>query len=252
MDTREFSRAVRALQAARRVSFQRLLRDQARLFVRDVLKLTPPRGRAAISESFNAQKRRGEKRVERDILKVFMPVSALKILSEPQNASLAESLGSAIRRQDWAVAEAILVRLGFSSIRVEPDATEHDQARDRRGQVNRRQRPTIILHVASVKKYIKAQLAHVGKTKAGWLLAANALGVPVPQWIRRHGGATPGLFRDETPNSSNPSITIGNLVIYGDGFQDLRIVQTALQLRTKAMKTQTEKILQAEIRKAGG
>ncbi len=252
IDRTAFAQAAKRLQAARRVSFQKLLRDQAKLFVRDLMKLTPPRGRNPISETYNDQRRRGEKRVTSDIARVFVPAASLKVIEHPQNKELAEQLGKAIRRGDLQAVEVILQRMGIQGhVALEPDPAVHENARNSRGRVRTRN-PTFILRSNSLKRYIKRQVGHVGKAKAGWLPAANALGVETPQWISRHGGSTPGYISDQSSNPDQPSITVGNLVVYASSFHDINMIEVALRMREASMKTQTEKIIAGEIRKAGG
>lgn len=144
---------------------------------------------------------------------------------------------------------AILARAGLSwKVDETPDPSLHRSARNRLGRV-KRARPTYILNEPARARYEREVVSHVGKTKSGWLRAADALKVNVPQWIRRHSGKVAGIFIDEA-FKSKASITIGNLVDYAESFLQIRIIENALSRRTEAMRQRADHIIRGNLRAA--
>lgn len=249
-DQAGFRREGLRLMALKNISVEKLVRDQSRLFARDVLRITPPFGRHSITESFNVQRRTGEAAVKRDLGRVFMGPKDLSVLKHPKSPRLAKNLEQAIRARDTAAVQAILEKIGLQVKVIEqPDATIHRGARNRRGRVRGNREPMLVLDQRALDRYVKDVVGHVGKTKAGWLPAAAALGVTgIPNWIRRHGGQTPGLIRFEG-RGNKFAVVIGNLVAWGQAFSELRIVEEALKLRVRAMRLNAEHIIAGDLRK---
>lgn len=249
-DPREFSRAATDLMAAQRKSGAEIIKQQGRLFVRDVVRATPPFGSHAFSQgSSNVGRRIGEAAVSRDISKVFVTPSRLRVLSQPQNPKLYERLKKVIRSGDTAAVEAIFRNLNIhvKGVLLAASRDVHKRSLNKRGHYMRGN-SYFVLRENSVKQYIRQEQSHVGRAKAGWARAAAGLGEKLPNWITRH--SEPGLFIDDTANGDKPSVTIGNLVDYAQQFEgQLNIVQAALQNRVRSMRTQTEKILEHNLRR---
>lgn len=250
-DRNAFAEVSRRLLAVKRVTVERHILDQARLLGRDLIRLTPPFNQHAITESFNVQRRTGESAVRRDIGRVFQPISNLAILKKSGASKLKRSFERALERRDLRALRAMLESAGFQVELVETVEPErHEAARGATGRVRKGHRPAYVLDERALKRYVEAKVRDVGKTKAGWLAAADALNVPgIPQWIRRHAGATPGLIRFER-GPADFAVVLGNLVAYAGEFAGLNIVQAALDHRLRAMRLQTERILEAGLRKA--
>jgi hypothetical protein len=197
----------------------KVLKDQGRLFVRDLIKVTPPFGDATFSESYNTQRKAGESAVERDIRKVFVPLRQFAENVSKTNPELGVTLtmkggitGSNIanrklkrssNRIDMQALEAIFRNMGMEGrVMLNVDPAIHEKARGRRGRV-RRATPVVVVNEKSIDKYIKEKQGHIGKAKAGFMKAAIGLAVKgIPNWIRRH--MTPGVFRDQT-GANNPN-----------------------------------------------
>lgn len=241
-----------------------VIRDQARLFVRDLIAATPPFGGHTFDrrqESFNDQRRIGRARVEKDIRKKF--ISLRQFIDERvHNQEIKEALAAAgglgvskktgkgtfsKRRANPEAVALILKNMGIDmKVMVLPDPADHQRARTRKGRVNR-PRQVIVLQDRALDRYVRQVQEHVGKSKAGWLQAALALGVKgIPAWISAH--VTPGLIEDESAKELEPSITIGNLVPWGADF-DRGPIDAAAANRIVSMRTQLEKLMENAARK---
>lgn len=246
---------------------RKVIKDQARLLARDMLKITPPHGRQAFSESLAEQRRIGMQAVEKDIRTVFQPISKLIDNVADKSPNLAYELMMAsgihstsriskkanqrVARLDMVALEAIF-RNAFPDLTIIKEVVPslHTAQRNRRGRINERHaKKYIVADERSLTRYIKNMRNHVGKAKAGWLRAALDLGIKaIPKWIRKH--ATPGLFRDGTTHATDPKpfITIGNMVQYGTEFPK-RLFLAAMQNRIRGMKKQLEKMAEHKARK---
>lgn len=100
---------------------------------------------------------------------------------------------------------------------------------------------TITTKRATVNKLIAKVRTHVGRLKAGWLMAVQMGAIKLtgsnmpPQWVTRHMKGAQGTFIDSLANKNNPSFSITN---YGKGISQKAVpalIASALQIRSKAM-----------------
>jgi hypothetical protein len=249
---RQFSRAANRFIAATGKSAAQVLHDQARLFVRDCAKMTPPFGGAPISESWNQQRKIGEDATARDINRLFRPVDperlARRIGGEPaRRQQFMARVKSYARRGNMAAIAKIVHDIGYAceGVLLQAEPAVHVRARIVRGRVYSKTRGYLVLRPNSIKQYVRKMVADVGKAKAGWVKAAAALGLNLPHWITRHAATSSGLFVDETANQQRPRVTIGNLVDFAQAFEGrFGIIRAALQNRIRSMRKQTEIALQ--------
>lgn len=239
LKTAEFSRQIGEIVKVTGKEAAVVIREEGRLLVKDVAKMTPPFGKAPSTESFASQRKLGEAAVEKDVRRVFHVIDLSKI----RNASLREALERLVKKKDLAGVEALLKRMKIPARMVirEADAGLHEAWRDRRGRVQR-DKWIWVLSGASVNRYVRAMKGHVGRAKAGWSAAAAALGVKLPAWITRHG-AGHGSFRDETKHPTAPKITIINAVPKAQASgAELQIVRRAMANRIRNMGKKLERI----------
>jgi len=224
-----------------------VLPDQARLLTRDLVKLTPPFvSRAATSESFNIQRKTGEKAVRRDILRVFQPLDAIvrdnQVLGPAIKKAMAKNdlavLGFGTSLPELLVSAGVLKTPDPSRIVESVNLAALLSARKARGRVPvaAAGRALFVKSRGAVAQLIKTNVAKVGRAKGGWATAAAAFKLNLPNWITRHKS---GDVQDVSGALINPYIRISNAVSYMiEQNQMLRITLYALQDRNKAMTRQ--------------
>lgn len=255
---RELSRVSNRLRAATGKTAKQTLHDQARLFIRDCAKMTPPFGPHSITESWSKQRKLGEVATEADIRRVFRLLDAQSLskyfeATPKRKEGFIKRVTAYARRRNIAALERIVTSIGYpcQGVIAEVDPALHKKERFLRGRVPRKGvKVWLVLSSQSLKRYIRDVVGHVGKAKAGWAKAAAKFGVSLPRWITRHKETSPGLAQDDTDNPTQPSVTIGNLVDFAQEFEGrFGIVKAALRNRERAMRIQTDKLLAAAARK---
>jgi hypothetical protein len=216
--------------------------EQVALFVRDVVKLTPPFESFSIRESFGKQRKTGEQAVKNDIARVFSPIEFLGIYNS--DSRVGQKVRNATAKNNGDALGVLLKRSGYtpkaSTAIITLDPMVHFRQRNLRGRVRRQ--PTRYFVLASqLKSYLKHKLEHVGMLKGGWGAAAAKYGVALPAWITRHAG---GMVIEKLSGNS-PNITIRNDA-YGIDVQNQndRITNEAIKRRDVAMARQIEAKLQ--------
>lgn len=254
-DLDRFNRSIEKFAAESNRSFGDVIRQQAKLLVKDLIRATPPFGRNTFSESFNAQRRAGMDAVERDIRKVFVPLRVfVERTNSPKLAAALSSAGGLVavnrvsRKQgvkrsgvDMQALEAIFRNIGMDGVIIREVKPElHEEARNSKGRVGKRPRSYIVVDERSINRYIKLKQSHIGKAKAGWMKAAIGLAVAgIPGWIREH--LTAGVFVDKSKGIIDQTITIGNLVSYSSDFSEAPF-RAAIENRIRSMRLMLERI----------
>lgn len=146
-DTSKFERALKAFAAESRKSARDVLLSQAKLFVRDVVSVTPPNKDGKISP------RAGVTMVRSDFKKIMRPVRLAKNNPAVVHKRFRDKRGR--------------VRADFRG----------NGGRDRRWAVSK----------PRLDSALKKKLANVGMLASGWVAAARKLGARLPTWITRHG-----------------------------------------------------------------
>ena len=262
IDTTAFQKAIADRAAKTRKPIAKVIREQARLFVRDASKMTPPMrdGARPVTESFNEQRDAGRKAVANDLGKAFTSAEGLNVskaqsrnFSESallfpfnfQNAGIAEQVAKLASRGDLSGIRKIVQQTGLPVLGVASAPTNqmHRNLRNSRGRV-RKTRPFLITSSAALKRFALDTLNRVGKAKAGWTAAARITGFALPAWITRH--ATRGIAVDDLSNKNKPTITVGNDVGYIQATgAKLDIIQRALKNRVRNMREQLDKAVRS-------
>lgn len=206
----------------------------AKIFVKEVIKLTPPMRSLNPSESFADQKRIGENAVSGDIRSAFVPIDQLNVIRNPRVPTIGNAMRRVVRRGNPQEVAELLNRFGYRNVRAdkviaEPTEELHNKLRGARGRVLRsRVGSYFVRSGAKLKRFIGKKQKLVGKMKAGWTKAADLVGMSLPAWIRRHSPR--GGVQDESKRFWNPFIRIWNSVSYaGKQNQDIRFVTIALR-----------------------
>jgi hypothetical protein len=231
-----FDRELKEFSLVMRRDSAEVVKQQAKLFVRDVVKLTPPTGNAPFTESFAAQRQAGLKAVEQDIRHAFVEIQELNIADK----KLEQNLKDYARREEITKIQTVLKRLKLKGTVIEaPTEAIHNKLRNRRGRVSRAR--NLVLRRGTVKPFIKMKQALVGTAKSGWAKACAALGVSLPAWIREKSG--PGVY-DARLTGPAPQITVGDTVGYiQEAGARLTVIQRALNRRAESMRNQIDKVM---------
>lgn len=269
IDTAKYRNDINRLVARFEIDTGELLKEEARLFVRDVNRLTPP---GSYSEGRNA--------VKRDINRVFRSVAwvirELKVKAGDRRAALIfrkliragnyEGARDMITQRSNII-ENVPVRAhvrGGAQVKaytqkrrkvdsvvskVAPDVQfypsvvpqVHKDNRNRYGHVPSKLAKGIIASAKSLRDYIKEIQSHVGWARAGWLPAARRYGYKMPQWIERFATAPGAVHENLGAGVSSPSITLINRGSALPGYQ--RIVDTALYNRYRSLGREALRIL---------
>jgi hypothetical protein len=203
------------------------IRQEAKLLARNCVGFTPPTTRSPKVDvaAWAKQKKAGEAAIEKDIQKIFIPVSQV---AEKFND---RALGARIKKYAEG-GETDKIEAVFKDLKIkgkllkEADLETHSKSRGASGRTLKR------FYIIEIEKSIKALAAllkkRVGFAKAGWKSAAQSLGVTLPNWITRHNA--PGSIQIRM-NTENPSITIENAVPYAQKHNaTAHVIQRALNL----------------------
>lgn len=228
-----------------------LVMQEGRLFVRDVVKYTPPAGPGVTGL---AAKKRGEARVAGDIAKIYGTAAKVYIDLALRNKPLAQAFWKAINDGDFQRAKELMKDSGASRYRnassIAPfdGGTMHQRFR-KRGRVQRDQVTMIVTDTKQLQAYVKKMQGRVGMLAAGWMRAARKLGQPLPAWVSRHGdrrGACVILKREDAV-----VIVFSNRVKFA-GLQDMqRRAEYVLGYRERALAKRMPYIIRAALRDAG-
>lgn len=202
-----------------------LLKEEMRLLLRDVVSFTPPKTQA-----------QGRKAVDADLRRNAAPLDAQKI-KIPRMAEL-------VRKRDVEAIQKFAdnIKGGFFNRRrllqtTEDIQAEHRRNRTRYGRVRSDKRNMALLSVW--RKYTREVQDRVGFAKAGWLRAAEGVGLKLPNFVTRHAGNAPGQYIAPTPQklvieSINRSSKIPNYD---------RTVAAATKRRVNSIKSELNRLL---------
>jgi len=211
IDTSRFDRALAEWRQFAKLDGRKLLEEQARGFIKRVVGVTPP---ATGTANIDARKA-GEGAIKADLAKLFIPV-VLK----------------GKRPEKWTDLAAI-----------------HDQARNRRGRVNRTNQRYYV-DQAKLAALQKLLISRVGILAAGWNASAEKLGVKLPAWVRRHGTAFGSV--EVIVSATNIRIVMRNTVKFVNNVEGYeRRAQWALNAQAGALERQTKVMLERTARRAG-
>lgn len=265
LDSSAFERALRLFMEGSKRSAAVVLQQQAKLFVADVVSITPPahakKDRFGFIDEKNpmitgaAAKKHGENVIRGDISRIIkpMPLRQLARLGEEWEGDFGHTGAK---------------KIGIIKRKVIRDAGElarwHRSRRNWRGRVPNinklattgiRKRDLRYLDIAFVppslyKEHVKKQIAKVGLLASGWCAAAARLGLRLPAWITRHGTGRGGVR--VSLSGWNLRITVANNVPFGDRVAGLeRRMQSSLDNRAKRMLNTLKNQLTTAAQRAG-
>lgn len=245
VDTSNFERALVRYQVETQMAWTDVIRMQARLLVERLIEWTPPFGKGKDAQS------KGQKRVEADIRRVFTDfgkfqfreLSIQKAWETEDKETLSRIFKNSPHLSQYTLLDAPVAQI-HEGIRVAGKVPKKNQPRfvvmdGRRSGENK------------IAAYAREVGRRVGKAKAGWIMAAQLLAAKFPAWITKSGGETLGGVRDNSTNSSDPSITMSNIVPYASDIFSESKQQELLDTRVRDMEANTEHYLEAKARKTG-
>ncbi len=231
-------------------SLTEVVKQQAGLFARDLMRLTPPFGKSPLKESYGDQRKIGNAAVSHDVSLVFKPLDGYGLLRGDWNTKhgdIGNQVRKAVAKKNFALAEFLLNRVDLKPLAVIDRATVelHRQKAGRALRISGRSyRVARKQSIEAVKRQLQKE---VGEAKAGWMRSLEMFGRPdeAPSWVRRHRSAG-GAY--ETKSDTKPIVTIFNAVKY---VQDRapEIIPIATRVRRWAATKQLEH-LQSALRKS--
>lgn len=201
-----------------------IFEDEARLFMRQVIRLTPPK-----------TKEQGERAIGGDLLKIFTPVNE-------------DMLDDLIIQHGHNNIDAWLTSAGGDKKHIQWDYADntgevmadfHKRNRNSRGRTYdlKKNRGDIwyspfVVSFENFAKFRDKMFARVGRRKAGWAVSLFRLGGKAPRWISRHLSGAKGEYHN-TYSLDHPSIVMINR---SPGIsQDWHFVQGAMRVRYQAI-----------------
>jgi hypothetical protein len=210
-----------------------IFEDESRLFLKQVIRLTPPKTR-----------QQGEAAIDRDLMKIFEPVNG-DFLDDLIIEHGANNLDAWITT---AGGEKKHLKWTYLDNTGGPMANFHREKQGSRGRtfnLKRQKDPSIwyapyVVSYENFAAYAKRIKSHVGRRKAAWAVSFTSLGGKVASWIGRHVSGAKGEYHNSY-NPERPSITIINRAPGIE--QDLNVVRSALRVRQEAITKRIRLVL---------
>lgn len=250
MDTRGFQRSMDELLKVR-PDISKTVPRVAGQIVKDCVKLTPPFGDHAFTETFGAQLKVGKGAVSNDIKKVFHTIQELDAVKESKKGSIGEALKKAARKGDRNLVILLLERLKLrpTSFDPEPTTAHHGSTRNNKGRTVKSRGQFFV--AGGINDYIRVVQKRVGEAKNGWTASVRKLNVKgIPAWITRQTGPS-GTCEIKGAGTVQVSVTFENTVpfIQAKG-RELGIMRAAFRSVGVKLEREVKAILAARFRKA--
>lgn len=227
-----------------------LVKQEARLFVRDVVKVTPP----ASSGTFGMQaKKQGEAAVARDIARIYGTASKAYVDMALRDKNAAGAFWKAIQAGDLVRAKEIMQKAGGTRYRGTQSIAPFDggvmhERFSRQGRVNRDRVMMLVTDAKTLRAYVKKMQGQVGLLASGWVRAARKVGQSLPAWVTRHGDRRGACVVIES--GDKVAIIISNKVRYGVAQDMQRRADYVLGYRRRALAARMPYVIRAALRKA--
>ena len=207
--------------------------DEARLFVKQAIRLTPPNNR-----------QQGEAAIDRDLMKIFEPVNGDFL----DDLILEHGHNNIDAWLTTAGGEKKHVKFKYADNTGGPMRNFHRQNQDNRGHaynLKRQKDPSIwyapyVVSYENFAAYAKKVKSHVGRKKAAWAKSFVALGGTVSQWIGRHVAGAKGEVH-RSVDVLHPGIIMINRAPGIE--QDHHVINSALRVRYEAIGRRMRLIL---------
>lgn len=260
VDTRGLNKAIRELAAVTDKTLDDVLKQQAKLAVKDAISLTPPFQKFGSATSRKHLKA-GENAIERDLNNVFTPSNESFIDSAiTANNGSRRFITRKHRKKDgtvfltdWAIASTSMSEMEpFHKSRLRSgNAGGRGSGRIKGGGKGTKdtgrwkEQHRMVVPYNNLAKYAKQIKARVGFAKDGWSTAAYKLGLKVQRWISRHDA--PGGYQAKLGKGVREKfIQFSNAVSYiKETGLESRILKQVYKNRQKRMESQVKRIFRA-------
>lgn len=248
VDSREFTRNLNRFAAQAKIDLDKYTRDQAGMFVKEVVKHTYPK-----------KKQVGTDAVKRDLsrsVKAIRPKAGTygRDFSGITNESLRKRLEMLVRSKNHAELEKIMQTWkGKAGVKVRPFTPAlHKSQRDGRGRVTS-EHEVYTLEDRKWNKYRSKKMSRVGLVKYGWVGAAAMLRregavIKLAAWIEKKRDLPTGTATKITSGGRKVYI-MRNPYGYMPGYTNT--VKFVLDLRARKMKSDINRILRGGAHKYG-
>lgn len=256
VDTSGYTQAIKAWAAQLTdKDLPQVMREEMGLLVERCIQLTPPpHGKG----SQQAAKQLGEGAVNRDVNRLFRPMSgnlseygesvfaaAKDLASQLRSKRLSEAIERLSAKGDLAGLKKILsnMKVGTGGILYQATEDIHTKNRDRRGRVRKSSSPYFVSEGKSLARLLALKIKHVGGIKAGWLAAALRYKTKnIPAWVSRHGSGN-GSFAEQFTKRGGFVEAVNSakgIVVQNSA---ARIVATAIQTRTRDVLAKMQRMV---------
>lgn len=227
-DALKYRAAVNRLITEKRADARMMLAEESRLLLRDIITLTPPKTQG-----------QGERSVEANLRRAFSPLDPKKF---ENGTATGGRIAKLIRKRNYAGLNALFSRMkgsplaGVTIVQPKDMQSVHRRQQDARGRI-RRNRGMVSL-LSDFTRYALSVRRRVGWAKAGWLAAAQLLGLALPGYVRRHGTA-----RGSVAVSPAPLLAV-TMTNYSSKIPDYQAkVDFALRVRYRSFMREAARIL---------
>jgi len=201
----EYRNGMRRLQKALNgPSFAVIIREEARLFFKELLRVIPPKNQT-----------QGRRAVAQDLAKIV-------VQREPGYLQfVSKNFGKKQVRQELKTKKGVTYLIEFDEISFDPArlAAHHKASRLKSGRVTNagqgdrtigrwRSRNAIWTTPKIYRRYLRSVQARVGMFKARFAFAYYNLGGQVPKWIQRHFAPLAGTFKNQLRHPTNPHLKL--------------------------------------------
>lgn len=241
----------------------RVLRVEMKALLREIIMDTPPQGgkTSRVDDSSGivrqvddevSARQQGENAVGRDLMSIFsvIPDKVHDIMKREEARTRVQDIVINLSGSRKFVVDKQFFGKSIEQMR----AFHHSQRSKATGRTPRirlhrldgmgRNKSYRFLTVSQTmfKTYKREVVRQVGKQKGGWAVAANSIGLRVPNWIGRHARAENGYIFDQSADKQFPSITVGNTTA-GAATNTGRIVAYAVKNRARIMARNLERMI---------
>lgn len=216
---------------------QVVIADEARLFLKQAINLTPPKSKA-----------QGEQAIRDDLNRVFTPADGEFLQYEFGETVRRGHLGGGFNGQidQWFTNRSgQKVHAQFEQLDIHGGGMRkfHQSQRNGRGRtvgsanrgskIGENWRARYVVSYAAMADYAKKVMARVGMRKSGWLRAYYEIGGKLPSWIQRHARRGLGRVQNNLETPGHPSIVMAS---HAPGvMDDERILRDTFRARREAI-----------------